>query len=76
MLIETKTGGVGTDNKGIYAPAIGNDIRPTGTRYPFTGKIADVAVYTKALSESEVLEEYNITDKTTITKIVKNICFT
>lgn len=70
VLLETKTGGVGTDNKGIYAPAIGNDIRPTGTRYPFTGKIADVAVYTKALSESEVLEEYNITDKTTITKIV------
>lgn len=70
VLLETKTGGVGTDNKGIYAPAIGNDIRPTGTRYPFTGKIADVAVYTKALNESEVLEEYNITDKTTITKTV------
>lgn len=68
VLIETKTGGVGTDNKGIYAPTIGNDIRPTGTRFPFTGEIKDVAVYTTALTDNEVLEEYNISDKTTINK--------
>lgn len=68
ILIQEKVVGVGSEVTGTYAPAIGNDLRPTGERYPFLGEIKDVAVYTNTFSSDEVLEEYNITNKKTINK--------
>ena len=67
-LIQEIVVGVGNDVTGSYAPAIGNDLRPTGDRYPFLGEIKDISVYTKALSGDEILDEYEITDKKTINK--------
>ena len=67
-LIQEKVVGAGSDATGTYCPAIGNDLRPTGTRYPFLGEIKDVATYTKALTKDELVAEYGIADKKTITK--------
>lgn len=71
--VAEKTGGVGTDVIPSYRPAIGNDHRTSrvdgkAERYPFLGEIADIGIYSKALSAAEVKEEYAIVDKTTITK--------
>ena len=68
VLIQEKGTSVGKDITGRYAPAIGNDLRPTGERFPFKGEITDIGVYNTALSSDELLTEYNISDKKTITK--------
>jgi len=68
VLVQTANVGAGKDAIGNYCPTIGNDIRPTGERFPFLGEIRDIAVYTDTLSANEVKAEYEITDKKTITK--------
>ena len=35
ILIQEKVVGVGTDATGTYNPTIGNDLRPSGERYPY-----------------------------------------
>ena len=68
VLLQEKGTSVGKDITGRYAPAIGNDLRPTGDRFPFKGEITDIGVYNTALSVDELLVEYDIEDKRTITK--------
>lgn len=68
QLLQEISGGIGSDITGTYAPAIGNNLRPSGGSSPFRGEIKDVALYTTALNDAEVLAEYQITDKKSITK--------
>ena len=69
VLLETKTTNTGNDITGIFAPAIGNDLRHSDSvNFPFKGHIKNVAVYSDALSSQEVAVEYATEDKKTITK--------
>ena len=49
-------------NTGVYSgtPRIG-DYPPSSLSYPFVGNIAQFRIYTKALSDAEVLQNYNAT---------------
>lgn len=70
VLLQTVARNTGADVIGLYAPALGNDLRQVdATDFPFQGYIKDVAVYSTALTSEEVFEEYAILDKTTINKV-------
>ena len=74
--------GVGDDIISTYTLGIGCDYRAMGgNRWPFKGYIYDVGVYSRALSTAEVVNEYGIADKTTITSstisgLLSNYTFT
>jgi len=51
----------------LYAPGLGADLRGSG-KPPFLGTLYDVAVYSNCMTDAEVANEYEVTDKKTITK--------
>lgn len=61
--------GVGADITGTYAPAIGTNFATnTNERILFRGYVKDVAVFSTALSASDVSAFCNATDKTKLSK--------
>ncbi|MBO5304646.1 MAG: hypothetical protein J6A99_03100, partial [Clostridia bacterium] len=69
ILKETSNSGTGASIVGTYAPVLGNDSRSEGDeRNVFAGYISDCAVFSTALSQSQVSTFYNTADKTTVSK--------
>jgi len=61
--------GVGSDIVGTYAPAIGSNFQTTNNeKLLFRGYVKDVAVFSTALTASEVSAFYNTADKTKVSK--------
>jgi len=68
-LVETSIGGIGANIIGTYAPVLGCDNKISGDeRNVFAGYIKDCAIFSSALTQSQVKEFYNIQDRTKVSK--------